>query len=134
MAAKSTYLSNALLGHVFGKSTYTKPTHYYLCLTTVVPISSDTGSTITEVGYTNYVRLLKDTADFSAVSAQAISNTAAFTFATCGASGATARGWAVCDAASVGNMLWYGTLTDAVVIATGDAPKFDAAAFVIGES
>ncbi len=134
MVAKSNFLSNALLSHVWGKGAYAVPANYYFCLLKVAALPSDTGTTITEVAYTNYVRLLKASAAMSAVAAQTISNAATFTWATCGAAGDTAVGFAVCDAAALGNLLYYGLLAAPLIIATGDPPTVDAAALTVTES
>jgi hypothetical protein len=133
MAAKSTYLANQLLGHVFGKSTFTAPTAFYFCLLKVAALPSNTGSTLVEVAYSSYVRLQKHTGDMSAVAAQTISNAGPFTWAPCGATGDTAVAWAVCDALTGGNVLYYGVLTAPLVIATGDVPTVDAAALTFAE-
>ena len=130
---KSNYLAAAMIGHVIGKSTFTAPTDFYLALTTIAPLPSDTGSTITEVAYTSYARLHLTAASFTAVTANAVSNSAALTFVTPGATGATANGWALCDAASAGNVLYSGPLA-ALVIVSGIAPSIPAGYFVLGES
>jgi hypothetical protein len=133
MTAKSDYLAAALVGHVFGKSTYTPPAHYYLCLLTLTAIPSDTGSTISEVAYTNYTRLLFNTGDLNAVSGQTESNATDMSFPQCGATGDTALAWAICDAASGGNLLYYGLLPAAVPIANGQAPTVAAATLTVTE-
>ena len=131
---KSNYLAAAMIGHVIGKSTFTAPTDFYLALCTIAPLASDTGSTITEVAYTNYVRLHKTAADFSAVVANAVSNSAQWTFATPGATGATAYGWALCDASSAGNVLYFDAFPSPLVIVSGIAPFVPANQFVLMES
>ena len=130
---KSNYLATALIGHVFAKSTYTPPAHYYIALCKIAPLASDTGSTITESTYTSYARVLKNTADFTAVSANAVSNVAEIDFPVPGASGDTVYGFAVLDAATLGNVLYFGPLA-ALPVTPGFAPFLPAGALVLGES
>jgi hypothetical protein len=134
VAAKSTYLSSALIGHVMGKSTYTAPATYYVCLCTILPLASDTGSTLHEVGYTGYVRRSFTSASLGAVSGAAVSSVVDLAFATCGATGATAVAFAVCDASTAGNLLYFGVLPASLAIATGQIPTVPAGLLTLGES
>lgn len=130
---KSNYLSAAMIGHVIGKSTFTAPTDFYVALCKIAPLASDTGSTISEVTYTNYVRLHLTAASFTAVTANAVSNSAQLTFATPGTNGDVAYGWALCDAATLGNVLYFDALS-ALPIQPGVAPTIPANMLSIGES
>lgn len=134
MASMSTYLANKLLDHEWGKATYTPPATYYLCLLKQLPTPAATGSTISEVAYTNYVRKSFTAANLAAALAQNTSNAAVLTFATCGTTGDSAQALAVCDASSGGNLLRYGPLPQALPIVAGVAPSFAAGAlnFTVG--
>lgn len=122
-----------MIGHVMGKSTYTAPANYYVALCKIAPLASDTGSTISEVTYTNYTRLTLSSASFTAVISNAVSNAAQLTFATPGATGDVAYGWAICDAATLGNVLYFDALA-ALPILPGVAPVIPANMLSIGES
>lgn len=130
---KSNFLSTQIIGHVFGKSTYTAPAQYFVALCKIAPLASDTGSTISEVAYTNYARFAMTSANFTAVTANAVSNSAQLAFATPGATGDVAYGWAICDAATLGNVLYFDALA-ALPILPGVAPIIPANMLSIGES
>lgn len=117
MASFSDYLENKLLDHVFNDGTYTAPAAY-LALCTTVPTDASTGTTIVEAAYTGYARVLIAAADVSAAASGSKTNGNAITFAACTASSSTIIGWAICDAATVGNMLMWGTATSTVISTT----------------
>lgn len=118
-AGFSDYLEKANLEHVVGKTELVKPT-FWLALCTVVPEDSKTGSTITEAGYTGYARLKIEGAKWTAsgTSPTAIKTNEELKFAACTASSSTVIGWAGCDAATVGNVLAWGTATSTVISTT----------------
>src|SRR5258708_2847114 len=61
----------------------------YLALTTVAVAETDTGSTITEAGYTGYARKKIEPAAMSAAASGSKTNSEALTFAACTASSAS---------------------------------------------
>ena len=119
---------------MLAKSTYTAPAGYYVALTKTLPTAADTGSTISETTYTNYARLLTHTADYTAITGQASSNVNPLSFAAPGTTGDTVNGWALCDAATGGNMLYYGPLAAVVIAASGTAPSIGAGGLTLAES
>jgi hypothetical protein len=119
----SNFLATAIIGHIWGKSTFTPATTWYAALCKTAPSASDTGSTISESNYTNYVRKSFVGTDLSAVIARTVSSVNTLTFAAPGASGDTVNGFAICDAATLGNMLYFGTLPTTVIPANGTAPS-----------
>ncbi len=133
MPAKSDYLATAMLKHESGQATWTPAATQYLALCTVTPISSQTGSTINEVAYTNYARQPITQAHWTAVAANSMSNTLLITVPTCGATGAIALGWATCDALTLGNMLRFAPLPAEYVITPGDAPFVSINALIMTE-
>jgi hypothetical protein len=107
------------------------PAGSYLCLCSTVPTSTSTGSTIVELSYTGYARLSM-AGNWTAATAATPSvgtNTAQASFAACTAGTGTAIGFALCDASSAGNMIWWGTLTS-VTISTTQTPATIAAGAV----
>jgi hypothetical protein len=120
--SKSDYLENKVLDHVLRNTALTSPTTVYAALYTVAP--SDTGGG-TEVTGNAYARTA---ITFGAPSAGVASNSAAVTFPT-----ATPSGWGtivamgVFDAATVGNLLYWTTITNKAVNAE------DTAEFAIGD-
>lgn len=117
MASFSDYLENKVLDHIFNDSSYTAPSPY-LALCTSVPTDASTGTTIVEANYTGYARLAIAAADMSAAASGSKTNSAALTFAACTSGSSTIIGWAICDAATVGNMLVWGTATSTVISTT----------------
>jgi len=119
---KSNYLANALLDHEFGKTEYAMPTHLYVALCTATPVKSSTGSTISQVNYTGYSRVDAVPGDWNAAAARLIDNLNPITFPPCTAGESTAKAFAICSAASGGNLLRYGPLGNyvgrAVVLAS----------------
>lgn len=119
MASFSDYWELAVLDGTFGDPTtptITAPT--YLALCTSVPDDTKTGTTIVEASYTGYARKSIAASDMSAAASGSKTNSSAITFAACTASSSTIIGWALCDAATVGNVLCWGTATSTVISTT----------------
>lgn len=115
MASKSDYLENKILDHALGKTSFTMPSSVYLALCTVVPTDASTGSTITEANYTGYARKAVAGGDLNAAAAGVSTNSAAITFAACTVGTSTVIGFALCDALTGGNILYWGTTTSKVI-------------------
>ena len=118
MASFSNYLENAVLNHIFGDGTLTITAPTYLALCTSVPDDTSTGSTIVEANYTGYERKSIAAADMSAAGSGSKTNGNAITFAACTVGSSTVIGWALCDAATAGNVLCWGTATSTVISTT----------------
>jgi hypothetical protein len=106
---KSAYLSNKILGLIFGNTAYTPPATLYCALFTVIPGPGGTGGTeVSGAGYAR-VAVANNTTNFPVPSSQQSSNAAIIDFGTpTGAGWGTivAGGWY--DAASGGNLLYAG--------------------------
>lgn len=125
-----------LLAHAWAKTSFTKPTDVYLALLTGTPTSSSTGTTIEaeEANYTGHERK-KVTANISTATEAAtssIENETEITFAACTGGSSTIIAWALCDAATAGNIIMWGTATS-TVISTTQTPATIAAKKLIGE-
>jgi hypothetical protein len=116
-ASFSDYAEGAILEHVVGKTTFTKPTTY-LALCTTVPTDASTGTTIVEASYTGYARKKVEGTEYGAASGGAIKNSGTITFAECTAGSSVIKGWALCDALTVGNVLAWGTATETTISTT----------------
>jgi len=123
MAGFTTYLQQEILDHISGNGAYTAPTPY-VGLFTAAP--SDAGGG-TEVSGGSYARVNANTS-FGAASGTAITNNAAITFPTATASWGTVTHFGVFDAATTGNLLYWGALSTSKAIGSGDT-----ASFAIGE-
>jgi hypothetical protein len=119
MSAISNYLENALLNATLRNTTYTSPATVYAGLFTTDPTDAGTGS---EVSGGSYAR---KAITFAAPSNGVTTNSAAaceFDQAT--GSWGTITHFAIFDALTTGNMLYYGALTTSKTIASGDVFKF----------
>lgn len=116
----SQYAESHIVDHANGKTSWTMPTGSYMALCTATVTSTSTGSTITEANYTGYARYNNST-NWSAATAATPSvgsNTATMTFAACTSGQSTVTYFALCDAATLGNMIWWGTLTSTTISTT----------------
>ena len=130
-AGASVYLQNKILDHAMGKTAFTMPSSVYLALiVTNAPTASMTGSTITEpAGGNGYARIVIPGASLTAAASGLSTNGTTITFASATNAGwGTIIGFAICDALTTGNMLFYGLLTNKTILAgdtaslTGGAP------------
>ena len=131
----STYLEKGVLDHIFMQAALSQPTNVYVALCTAAPADNDTGSTIVEPSGNAYARVSTAAADWT-VATDASNNTTAenanvITFPTATGSWGTVTHVAICDAATGGNVLAYGTLTTPKAIATDDTASFAAGSLVI---
>ena len=124
----STYAANKVLDHITGDSAFAIPT-VWVGLSTANP--GKTGSGLAEPsGVAAYARVV-----FAGLWANASngskSNDTEVTFTEATGDWGTITYFALFDADTAGNMLWYGTLTQAKIIVSGDTPKFDIGSFVL---
>jgi len=130
MSGLSQIYEKKVLEVLVGKTALSTPTAY-VALLTVVPTSADTGSTITEATYTGYARKSTAAADWAAAVAgtpSSITNANAITFAAATAGTSTIIAFAICDAATTGNVIAWGTVASTVVSATNTPASFAAGA------
>jgi len=143
MSAMSDYLENKLIDYVFRGQTYTPPGNTWIGLLTTG--TSDTNTGQTEVSGGSYARVqvgstLLNWSGTQGTTANTAStgtsgttyNIAPITFPAPTASWGVITAFGMYDAASGGNLLFYGTLTTAKTVNNGDAaPTFSAAALSI---
>lgn len=118
LASKSDYLENKDLDHNLGKTSFTMPATVYLALCTSTPTDASTGTTIVEANYTGYARKKVEAAALNAAASGQSTNKEALTFAECTAGSSTVTAWALVDALTLGNVLYWGTATSTVVSTT----------------
>jgi hypothetical protein len=116
--SKSDYLENKLLDHVLTNTAYTSPTTVYVGLYTVAPTDAGGG---TEVTGNNYAR---ESVSFASAVAGETSNDAEVEFGTPSATWGEVVAFGVFDADTAGNLLYWGDLTNAKTINSGDVVKF----------
>lgn len=131
MAALSNYAEGELIKHIFRTGSFTKPTVLGVALFTSDPAEDASG---TEVSGGAYARVENNPADanWDAISGSngTTANTGTITFpAPSGASWGSVTHFGVFDAATSGNLLFYGALTTPKTVNDGDAaPSFAAGA------
>lgn len=133
MASKSDYLENKVLDHCLGDGSFTMPAAVYLALCTVVPTDASTGATITEANYTGYARKQIAASDLSAAASGSKTNSAAITFADCTAGSSTVVGFAIVDASTNGNVLYWGTVTSKTIDTSNTPATVAIGALVVTE-
>lgn len=117
MAAFSDYLENALLDHVLGNAALTQPADVYVALFTDAATAGEleAGTITNEVAGGTYAR---QAVGFDAAAGGTTSNSAGVSFTDMPA--LTVSYVAVMDAATAGNVLFYGALTASKTLNAGD--------------
>ena len=134
MAGLTNYLEDKIMNHVFGSTTFTKPTNYYVGLLTATPSDSAGG---TEVSGGSYARQICSFTITGTGTAQA-ANTSAITFPTATADWGIVGWIGIYDAVSSGNLVAFQNLqksdfstTTTKTINDGDIFKFNASTIKI---
>jgi len=119
MSALSAYLENKIADHILGRVVFTAPVTVYLALYTTAPSESGGG---TEVSGGSYARLsvTNSALNFPDAIAGVKSNGTQLTFIEATAGWGTITYWGMYDAASGGNLLFFGALGTPTAIASGD--------------
>jgi hypothetical protein len=134
MASKSDHLENKVLDHMLGKAERAFASGAcWIALCTVVPTDASTGSTLTEADYTTYARKQVAAADWNAAASGQSTNSALQTMAACTAGASTIIGLALCDAATLGNVLYWTTVTSKVIDTSNTPPVIAIGGLVVNE-
>lgn len=141
MSAMSDYLENKLIDQLFRGQAAPTTTNLYVALLTAAPSDSGGG---TEVTGNNYSRVTvasslanwagtqgAGTTTASTGTGGVTSNNGAITFPTPSGTWGTVTHFGIYDAASAGNLLFYGTLTIAKTINQSDTVTFPAGSLTI---
>ena len=126
MSAMTDYLEAEIRKHIFRTGSFTKPAALHIALFTAAPGEAGGG---TEVTGGSYARVQRDPLDANWTGASATDgltdNAAAITYPAPTANWGVVTHFAIMDAASAGNMLFYGALSVSKTINNGDAaPSF----------
>lgn len=132
MSAKSDYLENALVNHVLRNVAYTSPATVYVALFTTTPTEAGVTPNFggVEVSGGSYVRVA---ATFGAPSGGSVTNSGSIAFPSATTGWGTITHFAIIDASTGGNMLYYGALTTAKTVASGDLIEFLGSTLTIAE-
>jgi len=121
--SKSDYLEDALLDHVLGDDSYSAPATVYVALFTEAPTDAGGGTEVSGGSYAR-VAVTNNLTNWPAASGGAKSNGTEITFPQASGDWGTVVAFAIFDAASDGNMLYWGDLTNSKTIQNGDTAKF----------
>jgi hypothetical protein len=133
MGSKSDYLENKVLDHVLGGGDYSRPATVYVALFTATPSDSGGG---TEVSGGSYARasVTNNATNWPAASDGSKSNGTAIVFPAPTANWGTITSFGIFDAASSGNLLYWGALSASKTVNNGDAaPQFAVGALTVTE-
>lgn len=119
MSQMSDYLENEFLDHILRVGSFTMPAGSYLALYLSNPADDNSGSEISGNGYA------RQSTTWAVASAGSSSNSSQETFTASGGNWGTVTHWAVFDAVSAGNMLFYASLDVARIINNGDSLVFE---------
>lgn len=123
MTAASNYLENKVLDHVLKNTAYTQPSNLYLGLFTNTSGNAAANleaGTLTDEVSTSGTAYARMTVAFSAASGGTSATSATVTFATATAAWGTITHVAILDNATSGNVLFWGAVTTAKAIDSGD--------------
>ena len=134
--SKSVYLELKVLDGVLGGPDFTHPATVYLALFTVTPTSAGGGTEATGGAYAR-VAITNNSTNWPAASGAGPgvkANGTAITYPTATVAWGTVVAWALFDAASAGNMLYWGSLNTPRAVNISDTPSFAAASLTITET
>lgn len=130
--AKTDFLENKVLQHFLKGTVYTQPTGLWIALYTASPGESGAGTEVSGGGYA------RQPVTFT-VTGNVATNTGEVNFGQATANWGTVTHWAIVDAVTAGNRLWYGATENAGGVNTGfavnngDTFRFPASSITITE-
>ena len=123
-SGQATFLANELLDHVLKNAAYSAPATVYLACFTASPTDAyTTGNEVADAGA--YARIA---IEFDTAASRSTDNSAdvTFTVATADWTTVTHVGLVDTSAHGVGNLMWWGSLTNSKAVGTGDQLKVSA--------
>lgn len=128
MGGFSDYWENEILDHLFSKGNYTPPA-IYVGLSTADP--SDDGSGLAEPCDNGYARVATTGSDWNVASGGAVANANDIIFPQATGSWGTITHFALFDAATGGNMLAHGSLSEPMEINSPNMAKIVAGSIYV---
>lgn len=110
MSAISNYLEDALINHIFRNTDFTRPANIHVALFTAAPTDAGGGTEVSGGAYARQAVATGASSAWAAASGGATENSSAITFPTATANWGEILAAALFDAASAGNMLFWGYL------------------------
>ena len=132
--SKSDYLEAKVLDHILGGGDYTRPATVHAALFSAAPSDSGGGTEASGGSYAR-VAVTNNATNWPAATGTTTvkSNGTAITFPRATAAWGTMSHWALFDAATAGNLLYWGAITTPKAVAIDDTPSFGAGALTITE-
>jgi hypothetical protein len=132
--SKSDFLEAKVLDHVLGGPDYARAATVYIALFTAAPADAGGGTEVSAGAYAR-VALTNNSTNWPAASGTTTvkQNGAAVTFPRATAPWGTVGWFAIFDAATAGNLLFWGPLGTSKVVAIDDVPSFGVGALTITE-
>lgn len=130
MSALSAFLENEINDHVLGGGDFSRPATVHFALFTAAPNEGGGGTECSGGAYAR-VAVTNNATNFPASVSGVKANGTAITFPTATASLGTVVAFGVFDAASGGNLLYFGNLATTRSITSGDTARFAAGDFTI---
>lgn len=124
---KSQYLDNAMVNAVLRDVPYTSPTTVYIALYTTAPVSTGGGVEVTGGSYA------RQPSTWTSPTVGVVANVADIVFPIASADWGTVVAWAILDAASAGNMLYFGALGASRTVLDTTQVKFPAGQLIVTE-
>lgn len=126
MSAASNYLENKVLDHVLRNTSYTQPSGLWIGLFTGSALSNLEAGTLTDEVSTSGTAYARKAVTFGNAASGSASNSGTVTFDAATANWGTITAIGIMDGQTVGagNVLFYGNLTTAKLIETGDTLQF----------
>jgi hypothetical protein len=123
--SKSNALENSILNHILGGPDFTRPATVYLALYTTGQNDSGAGTEVSAADYTR-LAITNNATNFPAAASGAKSNGTDFVFPEAVNAWGLIVAWTLLDAATAGNMLYWGDFTQTQTIGVGSAAKVKA--------
>ena len=121
--SKSDFLELELLDHVLGNAAYSAPATVYVALYTAAPTDAGGGTEVSGGSYAR-VAVTNNATNWPAAAAGAKANGTDITFPEATANWGEVVAFAILDAESAGNFLYWADLTASKTINSGDTAKF----------
>lgn len=125
--SKTNYLETQLLNHVLRATPYSAPSTVYVALYTAAPGEAGGGTEVTGGSYA------RQPVTFTAPAPDTVTNTADVNFPIATADWGTIVAFAILDAPSAGNMLYYANLAASRTVLTNDQFRFPTGQLQVSE-
>lgn len=132
MPGKSDTLENMILDHLFGAVALTLPAAWHFALFTVAPTDAGGGTEVSGGAYAR-VSVTRNQTNFPAAANGSMKNATAITFPAATAAWGTIVAIGIYDAATLGNLRFWQSLTTSRVVNSGDTFSIPANSLTLTE-